>query len=644
MDMSAAYDNTSAIAQTPTQSPGISISGNAPPQQQAAPIQQAPAPAQQQKPPAQNINLSDWEPVTQAKTAAQPQQSPQQGGIDMSEWEPVQPPQKTLGSIASGVGDKLMGRLGEQGADQEKFANNQISGEELALNTVGKTVAGSINDIIGGVLESAAHEAPESAKKIAEAAGNAILNTDIGKAGVAAIQQGGQAYQDFARENPRTARSLEALVNIGGIVLGGVGTKSGAEAAAQGVKSTADTVGKVAVDTAANEYAQHTPEELADIAKNSIKATDVTANPTKSEAFNSDKLSEIPAFERKGFTPAPTMDSKIKDYEYKNADMIEPAADGEKWFGPAKETAPAEDKTIEALKPEPEAPTPTPAATDTPKPAEEAPTGPLDANSKALKRESSVYYDKVAQSKEQLPTSFSAKVLDGLRTSGEGDATNAVKAADDPVNQLMDRYEKAGLRDHNMTMGSVKNIDEALGDIISNNLKDDGTPTSVGKRAMDAQDKLRELADAQPGGQDLQNARLMYKQGSKLRDLERMQEKAALTKNPATSIQAQLRTYLTSKRGRALDPEERNLLTKAAKDGVVGGALHIMGNRLIPAAAGIAEGLSGGITGGMATAAISGVGGSMARAGATAIKTGKLNKAKNLIAKKASAGIINGVK
>ena len=313
-------------------------------------------------------------------------------------------------------------------------------------------------------------------------------------------------------------------------------------------------------------------------------------------------------------------------------------------FGQAKPVETAPDKTIEALKPEPEAPTPTPAATDTTKAADEAPTEPLEDNSKALKKESSAYYDKVMQSKEPLPADFTGKMLDSLRSNSAGNAIGDVKDADNPVNQLMDRYEKGGLRNQRITMGDVKTVDEKLGDIISSNLKDDGSPTALGHQAWEAQDKLREMAAQAPGGQDLQDARKYYQQGSKLRDLERIQEKADLTKNPATSIQSGIRTLLTSKRGRGYDADEVKALNKAAKDGIMGGALHLLGNRLIPAAAGIAEGLSGGITGGAATAAVTGVGGALARKGATAIKTSRLNKAKDVIVNKAPNGLLSKAK
>lgn len=255
-------------------------------------------------------------------------------------------------------------------------------------------------------------------------------------------------------------------------------------------------------------------------------------------------------------------------------------------------------------------------------------------SSEEQRRGSDAYFDEVRNSTEPLPQELSGKILDQLRLKSTGRAASDSKAAADPVNTYLDDLESRGMRNQSLNMGEVKIMDEKLGDIINGNLTPKGVPTALGQRAMQAQDKLRDLVHDAPGNDTLIQARKIWEQGAKMRDVERMQEFANLTKNPATAMQSQIRTYLTSKRSRGLDPDERTSLEQAAKDGHAETALHVLGNRLGPLIAGGAEMGTGSLTGGLAGAAAAHMVGTSARAANAYIKNSKLNKAKDLIRSK----------
>jgi len=257
-----------------------------------------------------------------------------------------------------------------------------------------------------------------------------------------------------------------------------------------------------------------------------------------------------------------------------------------------------------------------------------------------MKRQSNIFYSQVDKSTATLPPTLSGTILDSLKLSQGKSAVSIARAQDDPVNQLMTRFEGLGMRNQSLTISDIKNIDEQLGDIASSHYGLKGLD-SQGKRALDAQDQLREIVHNSPGNSDLQQARKYWEQGAKLRDIERIQERADLTKNPATAIQTGVRTLLNSKRSRGYSDEERAALTNAAKDGVLGGALHVFGSRLIPIAAGATEAGTGGVGMGFLGAAVAHAGTSAARAGATALKTSKLNSAKDVITKNAPLWLQN---
>jgi hypothetical protein len=82
-----------------------------------------------------------------------------------------------------------------------------------ALQIAG-TEIGALGDIVGEGVVSGLQALPEVVKEKASDIGSAILETDIGKAGIRALQQGMEAYGRYKEANPKDAATLESVVNI----------------------------------------------------------------------------------------------------------------------------------------------------------------------------------------------------------------------------------------------------------------------------------------------------------------------------------------------------------------------------------------------------------------------------------------------
>lgn len=103
------------------------------------------------------------------------------------------------------------------------FEEGEIGTAEALLQTIGKTGFGSVLDFLGEVVVSAGRGLSAITPDIIEkpltdgavAAGHMLLNTDIGQQGLKAAKKGVDAYAGFSEENPRAARNIEAVVNIG---------------------------------------------------------------------------------------------------------------------------------------------------------------------------------------------------------------------------------------------------------------------------------------------------------------------------------------------------------------------------------------------------------------------------------------------
>lgn len=103
------------------------------------------------------------------------------------------------------------------------FESGEQSLAESVLQMTGKVGAGTILDILGeGVIsgiEGLSAITPDIIEDplidTATKAAHLFLNTDLGKAGLGAAQAGMEAWNEFRAENPRAARNIESVVDIG---------------------------------------------------------------------------------------------------------------------------------------------------------------------------------------------------------------------------------------------------------------------------------------------------------------------------------------------------------------------------------------------------------------------------------------------
>ena len=229
---------------------------------------------------------------------------------------------------------------------------------------------------------------------------------------------------------------------------------------------------------------------------------------------------------------------------------------------------------------------------------------------------------------------FTNRFIDSIEAVAPQTEAGAVVAGTNAVTDLVERVQS--LRDKPMTLAAAQEVDEALGDAISREYGVTGL-SKDGYKLLDIQHSLRDqIANAGAGdtvggtaGFDaLVPARKAWSQARKMDDLERIQARAALTDNPATSIKTQVRNIITNPvKARGYTPEELNALRDAATRGTLGNVLHVFGSRLVPLALGAASLEHGGIVGALLAAGASHIGTSYVRDLASHLQQGRLDRA-----------------
>lgn len=176
-------------------------------------------------------------------------QLPDKNNSPVFDFSKKQVPQSEAPGFGRRVADDITKRANE-GADAIVSYNNNEQGLTMTgLDLAGKMGAGTIGDIMKEGGKGIADTIPKGIKDIASTvegftpigqikdAGKAILNTDIGKAGVKAAQQGKEAYDSWAKNNPNAARHVEAATDIAALLPGGKAASEGILATKEGVQS-----------------------------------------------------------------------------------------------------------------------------------------------------------------------------------------------------------------------------------------------------------------------------------------------------------------------------------------------------------------------------------------------------------------------
>lgn len=149
-----------------------------------------------------------------------------------------------------------------------------------------------------------------------------------------------------------------------------------------------------------------------------------------------------------------------------------------------------------------------------------------------------------------------------------------------------------------MSFETAKNIDEALGELAYSTMDDFGKISAQGKKFLDLQSSIRDAMDTIPGGEVIKEARQYWKASLKMRDIERIIERAKDRPQPVTILKNGFKGLLS--RGDKLKgytPEEVRAIQKAAKTGIVTDALQLAGSGLVPISSAAVGGFPGAAVG-----------------------------------------------
>jgi hypothetical protein len=275
----------------------------------------------------------------------------------------------------------------------------------------------------------------------------------------------------------------------------------------------------------------------------------------------------------------------------------------------------------------------TSAGTTTP----EVPAGPVTTSAQA-KAVASGFYKAADDAGGTLTPGFANKFFDKVDAVIPQTEAGKAIAGESPTSALVARIQP--LRDKPMTLQAAQEVDEALGTLIDKEYGIKGL-SKEGNKLLDIQHSFRDhilsagpddIVGGSAGFDALSQGRQAWSQARKMDDLERIQERANMTDNPATSVKTQIRTLLTNRsKVRGYSDEEVAALQEAAQRGTVGSLLHVFGSRLVPLAAGAAEVGAHGLGGGLLAAGLTHLGTAKLRDWGAAMQQNRLSNAINVV-------------
>lgn len=160
------------------------------------------------------------------------------GGVDLSKYKITPEKKGFVAGIKEDLaarGDKLDTVVEETSAGKQSFASGLLQFLGQGAGFAGDITTRGITQIGRAGIGAAKFFTPKPVEeKVGEAlksAGKGFLESEVGKAGLAALQAGTEAYGSWKQKNPVEARNLEAIANIAVIAPIGRTAKVGAEAA-----------------------------------------------------------------------------------------------------------------------------------------------------------------------------------------------------------------------------------------------------------------------------------------------------------------------------------------------------------------------------------------------------------------------------
>lgn len=464
-----------------------------------------------------------FDDLTPQNTPVSSSSIPQSKALSFDDLVPQQEP-----GFMNRAGSDILNRANE-GADAiVAYKNGEQGLGQTGLQLVGKMGAGTIGDIIG---EAAKSVIPDSVKNSFSSGAQKIADTidnNIPQVGDAALA-GRNDYNQFAKNNPNAARSIESVGDIAnaGLALNGLASPLNA------AKDTLSTMGEGS-GVSSNTALAGIPK-LFEGKEPQLQASNVKSMAT--DAYN---------------------------YSDQNGGILKP-------------------QTVNEM---------------------------------------------VDKAKTFAPQSQDLSTFTGGKVT--------------PSGEIAQMFEN--IRDKPLTLQGAQDIDKYLGNRAENEVNPaTGAYTAEGQNIKDMQMTLRntmrnaganDIIGGKEGFDAYQKAVPLWAAGSKMGDIERILNNAELSDNPDTAIKAGFRSLAKNPtRLRGFDDDEVAAIKQAANSGIVGGALKIIGSKLMSGIVGtVAGGAGGGPLGAIAGFGAGEAAGVPLRAAANAIQRGRAANVSDLIA------------
>lgn len=216
-----------------------------------------------------------------------------------------------------------------------------------------------------------------------------------------------------------------------------------------------------------------------------------------------------------------------------------------------------------------------------------------------------------------------------------------------PTSALVDRLQ--GLRGQPLSLQAAQEIDAALGDHMNSQVNPrTGKLNAEGNKLFQIQQSLRDTIEKSAptdilGGKDgfdsWKQGRSLWAQSARMNEIERIIGRAEDADNPTTVLKNGFRALKNNPtRLRGFSAEEQAAIKRAAKTGLVGGALKFGGSRIISSLTGAIGGFGGGGPLGAAAGAAAGAAvGTPLRAAASALQRGRAQNVLRTIAQPAGS-------
>lgn len=217
-------------------------------------------------------------------------------------------------------------------------------------------------------------------------------------------------------------------------------------------------------------------------------------------------------------------------------------------------------------------------------------------NRDTLKKMSQYLYKTVGESSEAVPkerVGAFIREVESLVDPEDIRSVSRILGSDDEAFKFLQNI--GDLSEKPLTLRGAQRLDELLGEKAIE-LTESGIPTKASNKIKSIQSKLRDLIT---GGGELGEARKAWQASQKLRDIERIKERASMMDQPAGAVKTGFRGLLGSDlRSMGYTPAEKSLAADAAQSNILTDALRAAGTRLLGPMAGAYGGPQAGVIGG----------------------------------------------